>query len=721
MQLAGKRFRWMILSFLATLALVGCTNREPGNTTCLAGGNDCGGISTPVPQNNSNTETPVSMQSPLRCSAYASPTQVDVGQTATIQVTTSGSRGTISVRDLSGTTLATGATNASFYKQYDSARAGQIVQETIMVQDAYNQYTYCSYQVQVKAIQDPTTPPSANLACDITASPTVSNVGSTTEFYVTARNNERAASFTQFYGSSEWLLSDSYIQTLSSNQMKVRLIYQYAGSKRVSVRVNADGESALCTLTVTAQGTMPNPNPPNPNPPTPSLACDLRINPLGVDKFPMIESWASSPSIAGSLTSVRAQASGGQSPYSIHNLEVTPPVVAAVYPAPVFAVDYFSSLSSESMKRVVRMRTAGEWVVRATVRDAMGATVQCISNYMVEANSTWAVSQLGGITTSTSKVKVYSGVSGAVLEDFSANSGSVGAAIAMGDFNADAKSDYATIESTAGIDTVKIFRATNTAWYSGKPAPSVMWTGYAGLPADGSERRIAAGDFDADGVSDFAVSNGCTGTATVNPRIRVYNGFTKALMTELVPSNLANQPVRVSALAAGDINGDGYSDLAYMSCDGSLVISYSGLSLRTQSAYPTIMTSLPLGAMAGSELAGLSVSDMNQDGKADWIIVWQQNGSAWVRVLNSINVATIASFYTQSGWQRFRAANADINGDGTPEILLSSSSQGTKVPQLAILDGAMSRASNSAQVSFTTNPFAGWYGSLGVAGGTGGY
>jgi hypothetical protein len=242
----------LLLGALLVATMVGCGKREGGQSQCLGGANTCG--VEVLTQNQTNTETIASPGNSLRCSAVANSVEVEVEQSIPVQVTTAGAQGSITISDGKGTILITNAgSSATFFKTYGADRVGQVVQETILVQDSKFQFNYCAYQVRVKARQSNPPDNSPQLACTITATPGIAEVGELTQFQLRALNTSGPATFTQFFGSSEWLLAEGYIQTITATEAAVNLIYTFAGIKSVSVQVTADGKTALCALQMEAR------------------------------------------------------------------------------------------------------------------------------------------------------------------------------------------------------------------------------------------------------------------------------------------------------------------------------------------------------------------------------------------------------------------------------------------------------------------------------------
>jgi hypothetical protein len=681
--------RTLILTGIASLSMVGCSQRAAGDTACLAGNNEC--INTVIEINSSNTEV-IAWTNTLTCAALAGANSVRVGENLTVNVTTTGSRGSISVKDGTGLQVVGSASvNATFFKSYPASNAGSVVQENLMVLDSTGQSAYCSYQVLVQPAV--ITPPATTLACAISVSPFAPVAGQVTIFTLTALNTTSPAYFSQFYGSSDWGLADANIQYVSSTQSRVVLAYSVVGNKTASVRVSAGGQNAVCTLPVTVVGASN----PVPQPPT-ALSCNVSMAPMGSAGS------ASAPALQGGLARVTATGVGGTAPYTLESVSSS-----------FTTMDSFSGIPAGSpMARVVRFRQPGQPQVTVAIRDSAGQTVSCFSTFAVQPNSVFATSIMAGAN-STPRVQAMNGSVGYLLEDFMAYASSFtgGVAVGTGDFDLDSQPDYVTIEATGGMDNIKIFKGDSYPWSSDKGTPAQLWNGYGGLPADATERRLAIGDFDADGFADIAVANGCMNNTGIAPRIRILSGSTKSLIREIAVN------FQIGAMAAGDLNADGYSDIAIASCNGASVISYSGLDIKTaMSSSVPYLTNLSLPAIASGDRPALALGDFNRDSYLDFLVVYNENNTAWVRAFSSLNGSVLTSFRTLTdGWTKFRAGTADLDGDATADILLAASSSGSKYAQIDLLNGAASVQMQSAQKWRTLQPFYGWTGSIGISGG----
>jgi hypothetical protein len=190
-----------------------------------------------------------------------------------------------------------------------------------------------------------------------------------------------------------------------------------------------------------------------------------------------------------------------------------------------------------------------------------------------------------------------------------------------------------------------------------------------------------AGDVDGDGAVDLAV--GSVGIGPADPtRVKVFSGATDALLyTQPLPW-LGLQDVT----GAGDANADGYADVAEggFDCTGTIGTSDNGdvklLGGPSGALLHTWCGDGP-GDHFGEDLA--AAGDVNGDGYADLVVGareaddYSPGATGYVRVLSGFDYATL---YTvegppdedNSGYAETLDAAGDVNGDGTPDIVVGA-------------------------------------------------
>jgi hypothetical protein len=203
----------------------------------------------------------------------------------------------------------------------------------------------------------------------------------------------------------------------------------------------------------------------------------------------------------------------------------------------------------------------------------------------------------------------------------------------------------------------------------------------------------SAGDVNGDGYSDVIVGaryydNGQTNEGAAF----VYHGSSGGLSTTAssqLESNQASARMGVSVSSAGDVNGDGYSDVivgAYLydngQTDEGAAFVYHGSSSGLSTTHSSQLECNQASAYMGYSVS--SAGDVNGDGYSDVIVgaFFYDNGhtdegAAFVYHGSSSGLSTTASFQVESnqtsaqmGWSVSSAG--DVNGDGYSDVIVGA-------------------------------------------------
>ena len=202
-----------------------------------------------------------------------------------------------------------------------------------------------------------------------------------------------------------------------------------------------------------------------------------------------------------------------------------------------------------------------------------------------------------------------------------------------------------------------------------------------------------AGDVNGDGYSDIIVGaplydNGQTNEGAVY----VFHGSATGIVTTpavILESGLADANFGIAVACAGDINGDGYSDIvaganrlsAGQANEGAAIV-YKGSATGITSATATILQSNQAGAQMGNSVA--SAGDINGDGFSDIIVgaSLYANGQAgegaaiiYKGSATGINITamdTLQSNQLNANLGQSVSSAGDVNGDGYSDVVIGA-------------------------------------------------
>jgi FG-GAP repeat/Secretion system C-terminal sorting domain/FG-GAP-like repeat len=204
----------------------------------------------------------------------------------------------------------------------------------------------------------------------------------------------------------------------------------------------------------------------------------------------------------------------------------------------------------------------------------------------------------------------------------------------------------------------------------------------------------SAGDLNGDGFSEFmAGENG------YNSHAGAEDIFTASTRGDIAPDfNLVSsggQKLGISVADAGDVNGDGYDDIAVGGA-GKVYVYFGGPHLDTTA--DIVLSGSDLGF--GQSVAG--VGDVNGDGYADLAVGDTSNTTGGkVVIYFGGKSAPLSTNFTVTGLSinhylgEFVAPAGDVNGDGYPDIILGADFLQANAPSVLVLYGGKTMSTSS--------------------------
>ncbi len=334
---------------------------------------------------------------------------------------------------------------------------------------------------------------------------------------------------------------------------------------------------------------------------------------------------------------------------------------------------------------------------------------------------------------STSTGRVYLFYSGSIITENASGADTIitgettnnafGTSLNSGDFNADGKTDLAV-----GANGYSSSIGRTYLFYNDGSIPTTAATADVIITGETTNdwfgNIFISGDFNADGKTDLAVGaynySSSTGRAYL-----FYNG-------SIITENASGADVIITgettsnnfgyAMAAGDFNADGKTDLAvgaqnYSTSTGRSYLFYNG-SIITENASgaDVIITGETTSNNFGSSLVS---GDFNSDGKVDLVVGAYNYASSRGRVYiftsqnGQVNTNVNLTGEATSNYFGYAMTAGDFNADGKIDLAVGSYGYSTETGRVYIFynDGSYTTAAATADVIITgetTNTQLGW-------------
>ena len=252
--------------------------------------------------------------------------------------------------------------------------------------------------------------------------------------------------------------------------------------------------------------------------------------------------------------------------------------------------------------------------------------------------------------------------------------------------------------TTGGLTSAPVAPFITTFSDTGQFKPTAFST-RLNIPTGLGPQFICNTDLDGDGKPDLIVADGDSNTVDIYRNTSIPGAISFVEVASYIMGS-DDYPIGV---AAGDIDGDGKPEI--------VVSNYytQNISIFLNTSTPGNISMAPaINFPSGNYVLGASIADLNGDGKPEVILACQGNNFLSVYTNSStighISFSNETSFNAPSGGSPFKVVEADLDGDGKPDMAAANSNNGTVSVYLNTTP-AGGNVSFAPHVDFTTGNF----------------
>jgi uncharacterized protein YjdB len=274
-------------------------------------------------------------------------------------------------------------------------------------------------------------------------------------------------------------------------------------------------------------------------------------------------------------------------------------------------------------------------------------------------------------------------------------SGADGHDVAVGDIDGDGKADIVTVNGVS--NSISVWRNTGT---SGTITLASL-AANVDLATQNGPTDVVLVDVDGDGKLDIAVSNNTANSISIFRNISTSGSITAGSFAARV--DIAGTNAGPKGIAFADIDDDGKPDMA-VACQTANVLNI----FKNNSTVGTIAFGPKVNFSAGLLPIKIAFADVNNDGKQDMISADMNSNEISVfrntsttGVINATSFATSVVFSTGSSTAPQGLSVGDLNGDGRVDVAVANSSTNS----FSVFTNSGATGAITAG-SFTRNDFA---------------
>jgi formylglycine-generating enzyme required for sulfatase activity len=412
-------------------------------------------------------------------------------------------------------------------------------------------------------------------------------------------------------------------------------------------------------------------------------------------------------SLAINGTSIFAGTDGG----SVFFSQIIQPPPSILSFAPTFGpIGTTVTITGKNFNPITANNIAYFGAVKATVTSATSTSL----NVTAPASATYApitVTNLGvGLTAFSNKPFVVTFPSSQVIDatSFTAKidftTGMHPQSATIGDIDGDGKPDL--IIANQDNASVSVFRNTST---SGS-INSSSFTSKIDFPTGSTPTGVAIGDLDGDGKPDLVITNEGDNTISVLKNISTSGSITANSFAAKVSFTTGNNP---RSVAINDIDGDGKPDLIV----GNLSSNYISVFRNTSSSGSITTSSFAskVDFTTGSNPGRVAISDVDGDGKPDVVVGdFYSNTVSIFRNTSDSGSITASSLAPKVDFMidtppYNNITLGDVDGDGKPDLVVTNyTNSSVSVFRNTSTAGSITASSFASRVDFTTgtNPWS---------------